>query len=154
VTPSPVEPVEEKVTVVTVTTPGPAPAPVTVTVPGRATTLPGRATSPKLVVTLPRRGGFTATRARLAIRNAGTSTATGVVTLSRRIEVRGTMRTQVLGRANVTVAAGRSTTVSVVLSSAGRRVVKGRTTLAVAATFALRASSAASARKVGVTLRR
>ncbi len=142
VTTSPTVPPEEKMTGVTTT------STVTTTAPARA------ATTPRLSVTLPKSGALGATRIRLSVKNTGATTATGVVTLTRRIKVRGVGRTQVLGRANVTVAAGATKAISVTLYAAGRRAVKGKKNLAVAASFALRASSAETATKVGVTLRR
>lgn len=145
VTTSPTVKPEEKVVTVTNT----VTTTTTTAVPG-----PPVATAPKLSVILPRSGALGATRIRLSVRNSGTSTATGVVTLTRRIKVRGVGRTQVLGRANVTVAAGTTKPVTVTLSAAGRRAVKGKTRLAIAARFALRASGAETATKVGVTLRR
>ena len=105
-------------------------------------------------MTLPTSGALGATRIRLSVKNTGTTTATGVLTLTRRIVVRGVGQTQILGRAKVTVGAGQTKQLSVTLTAAGRRAVKGKRTLAIAASFALRASGAETAKKVGVTLRR
>lgn len=156
VTTSPTAPPEE-------TAPPAPPATISVPVPGPVVTVPGPVVAipgptvkvaRKLIVSLPARGAFSSTRVKLRVRNRGDSVATGVVTLTRRVKVRGSMRTQTLGRANVTVPAGGTRTVTVKLYKAGRRAVKGKKRIRLAAGFTLRASGAAKKEKVSVTARR
>ena len=147
VTSAPQEPSEEAIpqpgsaTTVTTTT--------TTTTPGTApTTTP--AAAPKLSVTLPRTARLRGGKVKVTLRNTGKVAATGTVTLTRRTGG----RTVVLGRAAVTVRAGRTRTINVTLLFAGKRALAGKKRLAIKARFTLVAGAGTpSTKTVGVTVR-
>jgi hypothetical protein len=59
------------------------------------------------------------------VANTGTTPASGTVTLKRTVRVKGKLRTQVVGTAKVTVAAGRTKTITVTIRPGARAAFAG-----------------------------
>lgn len=115
---------------------------------------PGGATVARatLRVSLPTSGRVSGGRIRISVRNRGTSSVAGTLVLRRTITVDGRKRTQTLGSARIRVAAGRTQTLVVRPSAAGRRLLRTARTLRVTGRFTLRPAGGKQATKT-VTLR-